>query len=223
MVTVEDFLLEDTMYFENTPVLSYTINYPQLKDGCNAEALKKINKYYVTRASVYENECRTNLFKESSMQLQYTKEHGYPFLPDEVDIRYKVTFNEDCILSLYFDHYMFTGGAHGSTMRYSNTWNLNTGHLIRLKDFFEPGSDYKSYVRNRINEMISKQLESSVSHPDYFKNHEQNVSISFSPDNFYLTPEGIVIYFQQYDIAPYSNGIIEFTISYEEGMKFWEK
>ena len=71
--------------------------------------------------------------------------------------------------------------------------------------------------------MISKQLESSVSHPDYFKNHEQNVSISFSPDNFYLTPEGIVIYFQQYDLAPYSNGIIEFTIPYEEGMKFWEK
>lgn len=199
MVTVEDFLLEDTLYFENTPVLSYTINYPQLKDGCDEDALEKVNKFYVTRAKVYENECRTNLFHDASMQLQYTKAHGYPFLPDEVDIRYKVTFNESCILSLYFDHYLFTGGAHGSTLRYSNTWNLNNG------------------------QMISKQLESSVSHPDYFKNPEQNVSVSFSPDNFYLTPEGIVIYFQQYDIAPYSNGIIEFTIPYEEGMKFWEK
>ena len=65
MVTVEDFLLEDTMYFENTPVLSYTINYPQLKDGCNNEALIKINKYYVTRAGVYESNFQRGLYSES--------------------------------------------------------------------------------------------------------------------------------------------------------------
>ncbi|MFU2363539.1 MAG: RsiV family protein, partial [Clostridiales bacterium] len=31
-------------------------------------------------------------------------------------------------------------------------------------------------------------------------------------DSYYLTPKGIVIYFQQYDIAPYSSGLPEFLI-----------
>jgi hypothetical protein len=37
---------------------------------------------------------------------------------------------------------------------------------------------------------------------------------NFDKSSFYLSPEGITIYYQQYDIAPYSSGIAEFTIPY---------
>ena len=47
-------------------------------------------------------------------------------------------------------------------------------------------------------------------------NYEKNVEQYFNPEHFYLKPAGLVVYFQQYEIAPYSSGIPEFTIPYLE-------
>jgi len=48
----------------------------------------------------------------------------------------------------------------------------------------------------------------------YFDDYEKNVANYFNPKSFYLVPDGIVIYFQQYEIAPYASGIPQFTIPY---------
>ena len=38
----------------------------------------------------------------------------------------------------------------------------------------------------------------------------------FHPGNFFLVPDGIIIYYQQYDIAPYAAGIPEFLIPFSQ-------
>ncbi|MEA4987263.1 MAG: RsiV family protein, partial [Anaerovorax sp.] len=48
----------------------------------------------------------------------------------------------------------------------------------------------------------------------YFDDYETLVVETFNPKNFYCTPEGVVVYYLQYDIAPYSSGIREFLIPY---------
>ncbi len=40
----------------------------------------------------------------------------------------------------------------------------------------------------------------------YFDNYRELVPQTFNPAQFYLTPEGLTVYFQQYDIAPYASG-----------------
>lgn len=62
---------------------------------------------------------------------------------------------------------------------------------------------------------ILKEINSQIAiNPDiYFENTCKLVLDAFNPNNFYLVPNGIVIYFQQYDIAPYSSGIRTFTIN----------
>jgi hypothetical protein len=45
----------------------------------------------------------------------------------------------------------------------------------------------------------------------------QLVNENLKVNNFYLTKEGVVIYFQQYDIAPYSSGLPTFVIPYGPG------
>ena len=39
---------------------------------------------------------------------------------------------------------------------------------------------------------------------------------SFDPERFYLTPEGIAVFFPLYAIAPYAEGIPVFLIPYPE-------
>ena len=52
--------------------------------------------------------------------------------------------------------------------------------------------------------------------PIYFEDYCKLVLDSFNPEQFYLVPRGntydLVIYFQQYDIAPYSTGIPTFQM-----------
>ncbi|HWQ73960.1 MAG TPA: RsiV family protein, partial [Syntrophomonas sp.] len=45
-------------------------------------------------------------------------------------------------------------------------------------------------------------------------NYEELVEQTFDVNNFYCTPQGVVVYFQQYDIAPYASGIREFLLPY---------
>lgn len=37
---------------------------------------------------------------------------------------------------------------------------------------------------------------------------------TFNDDNFFTTPAGVTVFYQQYDIAPYASGIVEFTVPY---------
>lgn len=102
----------------------------------------------------------------------------------------------------------FQDGAHGNTIRTSQTWNLKKGEMVPLEYFFN-----NPYFMVEILKQINSQI---LENPEiYFENTCNLVLETFNSKNFYLTPSGIVIYFQQYDIAPYSSGIPTFTISYK--------
>ncbi|MPN50228.1 hypothetical protein SDC9_197854 [bioreactor metagenome] len=121
---------------------------------------------------------------------------------------YQVTDLRACVLSLYFDRYLYTGGAHGSTVRTSQTWNLHGCRLLCLGRLAEGLPHDPSYLLGQIEAQIQADPQ------PYFDNYSELIGKTFHPDSFYSTPEGIVLYYQQYDIAPYASGIREFLIPY---------
>ncbi|NLJ59164.1 MAG: DUF3298 and DUF4163 domain-containing protein, partial [Tissierellia bacterium] len=125
---------------------------------------------------------------------------------------HEITYNENCFLSMYIDKYEYTGGAHGTTERSSYTWELWNGTNLSLRNFFKPGTDYRDFII----EEITRQADRNNRQDPYlyFDDYRSLIIKNFNEDSFYLTPEGITIYYQQYDIGPYVSGIIEFTIPY---------
>ena len=148
-------------------------------------------------------------------EYEYSVSNGFPVRAFEAQMDYSVTYLPDCALSLYFDRYQFTGGAHGSTVRDSQTWSLRTGRRTTLRQLFPYSLNYREFLINTINRQIAVQIQEGNN--VYFENYEQLTAETFNPESFYLTPDGLAIYYQQYDIAPYSSGIPVFIISYEEG------
>ena len=65
-------------------------------------------------------------------------------------------------------------------------------------------------IVKEINAQIAKQNENGTG--AYFPDYCSLILETINFDSYYLTPKGIVIYFQQYDIAPYSSGLPEFLI-----------
>ena len=215
-VQVKNNILQDEMYYKNTLVLSYKIEYPQFISVSFQKALIRINEIYKMKALAYQNYCRKNLYNQAVALYEDSVANGFPIRAFDSVVAYEVTYNMDCTLSLYFDKYEFMGGAHGNTIRSSDTWNLQNGRRIMLSQMFARSVHYKAYIMQEINNQIAKTIANGEN--IYFEDYEKNVAEYFNPESFYLTQAGVIIYYQQYEIAPYSTGIPEFTIPYTKGI-----
>ena len=135
-------------------------------------------------------------------------ENGFPIRTFEAILTFRVTYLCKCVISAYFDRYEYTGGAHGNTIRESQTWELNKCGLLELCQLVRCLPDCKTYILAVVEKQIEKEPEI------YFENYSELISNTFNEKSFYCTPRGIVVYYQQYDIAPYSSGIREFLVPY---------
>jgi hypothetical protein len=210
-VEYQTFRINEALYYHDTLLLRYDIQYPQLSSetfpvGC-------INQHYAARATKYAQHCRQTLFRQAKEQFEEDQQTGAPVRVFEAVLTYTVTLSEDCTLSLYFDKYEYTGGAHGSTVRNSDTWDLTACARIRLSALCAQPTHCREYV---IGEVV-RQIEAQIADGEtYFDDYRRNAAIYFSPQSFYLVPESMTVYYQQYELAPYASGIREFLIPYSQ-------
>lgn len=205
-ISAKKMVLENCLKYNGETLLSYKIEYPQFCSWSFTMCLDKINEYYKKKALEYQRYCETALFDMAVGQYKDDIANGFPIRVFEVMQVYQITYLHTCIVSLYFDRYEYTGGAHGNTVRTSQTWNLQKCDLIRLQEMVCCQPDYKTYILKKVEAQIRKE-------PDlYFENYKELIAETFNEKNFYVAPRGIMVYYQQYDIAPYSSGIREFLI-----------
>ncbi len=211
-VVVREKVIQQDMYYKNHIILKYTIKYPQFISIHFQVFLDKLNTFYRTRAVMYERSNVMNLYQMAMVEYEYSIANGYPVRQFEAYVEYQVTYNENCALSLYFDQYEYAGGAHGLTLRYSDSWNLVRSKKIEMIDLYPHRNNLKDMLAGVIIEQIdaANNPEESI----YFEDYAKLVRETLKPNNFYLVPEGVVLYFQEYDIAPYSTGFPTFVIPF---------
>lgn len=207
-------VLTQDMYHKDQIILKYTIYYPQFSSTYDLLILDQLNAYYSTKAMMYINKNINNLYQQAMVDYEYSVANNFPVRQYEVYVDFQVTYNWNCILSLYFDRYEYTGGAHGSTIRSSDSWDIALSRPLTLKDLFPPGTNIREYYINAIIDQIKQEQDSQNDIMMYFDDYENLVKQNLNLCNFYLTYDGVVIFFQQYDIAPYASGIPEFLIPY---------
>ena len=160
-----------------------------------------------------ENEINLNISNNTAKWIrgveEITKEYfqdGIQTLfPYEANSRYKVVRNDKKFISLYIDYYQFTGGAHGITNRVAYTIDMKTDDILLLNDLFKDGFNYKKVINGEIKKQISKNKDMYFDEGTIFKGIKED-------EKFYIDRSNLVIYFNQYEIAPYSAGIIGFSI-----------
>ncbi|WP_183192346.1 WG repeat-containing protein [Brevibacillus fluminis] len=148
-----------------------------------------------------------------------------PKIEEEPDLSfssdYRVVFQKNNILNIIGDSYSYyIGAAHGMPGRDSVVLDMATGKTIGLKDLFKAGSDYKK-VSNTVIKDGFKSMEMPLL--EDFESIEDDTA-------FYLTKNGIVVYFQPYEYTPYAAGFPEFEIPYStlkpylaEQHDFWKE
>ena len=199
---------ERTFTYNNTPVLTLSICYPKVSLHHCSYAQDSVNFQIQAQVCDFLHYASSDLYQQAVATYYESQENAFPFRRYEAILQYEITYNQHCCLSLYRDQYTFTGGAHGSTIRSSDTWSLISGRSIPLSDFFPAGQDYRESLINQMIEQASKNPEV------FFEDYQDLIAKYFNEEHYYLTPSGVAIYYQQYEIAPYSTGIVVFSIPY---------
>lgn len=128
-----------------------------------------------------------------------------------LDLRNKVLYVNDSLLSLAIEFSDYEGGAHGSyTITYTNI-NLNQLYTLSEEDVFIPGY-FKPLTEKIVNQLMA---DYNVTNPDsLLMQGFFNIEDIIPNNNFWLSDSAIHYTYNQYEIAPYSMGPISVTIPY---------
>ncbi|MGG6314402.1 DUF3298 and DUF4163 domain-containing protein [Paenibacillus macerans] len=173
------------------PEASIKVDYPQVSGLKRKSVQKKINTLLKDKAETFA----ANALKEAKAS-QPSTPSGNPY---EYVGTYKVTYNQDGVLSLYEDMYSYTGGAHGITYREGLTFRLSDGKLLTLDEVLRANPNYRSIVDPE----IARKLQQTEG---YFGNFQ---TIGPNPA-YYVKDQGVTIFFQLYDYLPYVFGFPEY-------------
>jgi len=123
----------------------------------------------------------------------------------ETYFNYRITCRQGDMLSLVLTDYQYLGGAHGNEKQIAHTFDLKTGKEYRLADLMKAGSGYAEYINESIRaEIVERGLAEAQL--------KEFVSIA-SDQSYYMTNDGLVVYFQRYEYFPGAAGIQEFKFS----------
>lgn len=163
------------------------VDYPQLKGVTNRRIERELNR--VLLAKSYE----------------MIRDHGY--VSDRTKVitgNYEVKLNRQGLISLVLEQFAYAeGAAHGLTLRTSFNAYALTGERLEFDDLFIQGG-YRELAEQEIKKQIRERDLSLIAEFE---------SLGKDPD-YYLAPEGIVIYFQLYEYTPYALGFPEFVLPY---------
>lgn len=130
-----------------------------------------------------------------------------PSPQSSMDVSYEVTTANKDFISILFYFSEYSGGAHPNTTTLSFTYDLNRNSGVNLSDLFTPGSNYlqviSDYTVKGLNKVKTVSDAESGAGPKLENFHSWNI-----------TPAGLKITFDRYQVAGYAAGDHEVVIPY---------
>ena len=225
----------DTLYYDTSEQSAhYDFSLYVMKAKGDDEFANKVNSDIVEILFGYNDislEESIDLFLKSSMRFfrediteikAFNKkenidipEFGYTFF-----LNTRVKDGGKGVVNYIIDQYSYSGGAHGNTLITCRNYYAENGNLITLNDILIPG--YSDFLRPVLLEALKKKTE-SVNVDDLRGKGFLTMNEIFVPDNYIIKSDTLKFIFNQYEIAPYSTGVIELSVPMSELSESWLK
>ena len=185
-------------------------------DSINAVFLKEIGTLFSfdsTKQAKNFNEVCTSFIKEYQTFLKDEPEYTTPW---EAAATGKVAYQSDNLINLTIDFYSFTGGAHGYGASHSYFIDASNGKQLQKEELF---SDLKGFTKLAEREFRNEQqmpAKANINETGYWFEDDR----FHLPNNIFYTDKGILLLYNQYEVASYADGPIELLIPYIDADKF---
>ena len=196
---VEDIGRNEYFYYD----LKYPVFY-NVKNGyfqVSESILKNLNN--TISSSIYD--FKQGIFEEEQQINTQNPDGSKTKVNYRVYSNYDLTFNKNHVVSFVISLSAFEGNNPQYNDLYNYNIDLLTGNQLLLKDIFRPNVDYLKLVSDFVNFKINQ--NPTFYYPD--------ASVDIPEDqSFYLTDQGIVIYFGLDEISPAANDIPKFLMEF---------
>ncbi len=141
---------------------------------------------------------------EQSMTV-ITPDANAPTPQNFLSSEYQLMYNDHGLVSIYTENSQyFYGAAHPNPFSSVINYSLPLGRELALADLFQPGTDYLQTIAGySINELRKNEAF-------MFEEGAQPVEVNYQKWN--ITPEGLRITFDPYQVAAYAAGYLRVTI-----------
>lgn len=175
--------------------------------------------HYVKTAFVFEENAamdKISLAKAAQVMIDYYDDFSNPdsnnfVTPWEIETYGEVIRNSAGVLAVSLSNYSFTGGAHPNTTMTLLNFDLKTGRTLKLKEFIRDEAKLKKLVEAKFRQERDLMPRESLNEAGFFGDGDFVLPASFALQN-----NGILFYYNTYEVAPYAQGPTSFVLTWEE-------
>lgn len=209
---------------ENELCPEISISYLEVTgDTPNAQAINdRIEKYIIATLNIGEDETPSaKTIEEAAVQfIRIYREHKAEYFDMtaeyEIGIDIQHTYQSDELISLQLDQYMYSGGAHGFSKTEFFNFDPGTGEFLNKEELLSDESGFKKLAEEFFRNQFELSEGASINEPGFW----------FEDDSFQLSEaigfaeDQVVLIYNPYEIAPYSEGAVEVRIPIDDAKKF---
>jgi hypothetical protein len=196
---------------------SYEVNYPEFS-GLDSVVERKIRRQVNATVSMGNPEAEGKSMEQIGEEFVQEYEDFNKEMPDAAGGWYynadvSVEVLTDTLISMTVSQDYFTGGAHGGADTYFINVNPSTGAEFTLDNllkngYLEPLTSLGEQIFRKVKEIP----DTASLNENYFEFPDDTFALN---KNYGFKKEGIVFYYNNYEIAPYAAGPTEVIIPYE--------
>lgn len=210
MMELQPFKTEREWTADGIPVLSASVSMPQ-PVPLTGKSARRLHRYYQLQCRSYLRYCEKMLFPQAEREYRAALATSAPLPLFHAELSYQVTYQDSRFLSLYTQS-CETAPQQKLTLRRGDTWDLIHGYPVPLSDFFPDRSGWKRQLLALVENEIQRQEQAGISR--YHEGWRKALRRHFNTQNYYLTHEGLVLFFPMYALAPAVEGIPAFLFPY---------
>jgi hypothetical protein len=172
------------------PNKDFLVYYPQISGMVDRKTQAKINQSLKDLAGIKET------LPYLQLESNYIGDFEIPFYKKDL-----------LVIEITGYNYPF-GAAHGMPIKKYVHIDLKSGEIFSLKDLFKPVSPYVKFL----SEWIGNEIKNNPKYTYVFPGSYKGIQVD---QPFFISEEGVNIYFVPYEIAPYAVGFPTFTIFFK--------
>lgn len=178
---------------------------PQIEGLTNKKFQNIVNHYFKLHATTLKK----SIIDEAKVYHEQKNSFGQSPVIFELVSNYTIKESMPNFFTIGVFEYTYMGGAHGIGHQKYITIDLENNKILTLKDLFLKDTAYEQMIR----EYIQMQVDERTQQGEHFFDVKEILSSITDDQSFYMSKNGdIIIVFNSYEIAPYTSGVIEFTI-----------
>lgn len=205
-------LWKRVMKYKENPVLLLTIRRPSFPESGK---YRRIERYFSHLAQQWQTRWETEFFAKACSAFDAKTEAGQPFAPWRAELDYTVTYWCPPLISLRLELREQGPADRPCLLHIGETWDCSTGYPRSLRSFLPARPLFwKDPLIDCLNGQVRQRLDSgeSLLRPDCVSDLKR----AFDPNRFYLSENGLEVFYPLYALGPYAEGIPTFTIPVSE-------